>query len=160
MKANKAVFLARDGTLIVDTGYPRDPNRVAWIDGAPDALRFFESRGYALIVVSNQWRIGRGIVEPADTLAVAKRFQEILMAEGIELRAYYCLHAPDEGCGCRKPQPGMLLEAAKQLRLDLANSITIGDEESDIAAGKAAGTRTLRFHETSWKELLASWPFE
>ena len=136
----RAVFLDRDGTLIVDTHYPSDPAAVALIDGVVGALRKLRELGWALVVVSNQSGVGRGWVTRVQFEAVADRFAAMLAERGVTLDgAYYCLHAPEQGCACRKPAPGALLLAADELGLDLARSAIVGDKPSDIEAGRAAG---------------------
>lgn len=142
----RALFLDRDGTIIVDVGYPRDPGQVALLPGAADALRELSAHA-ALVIVSNQSGIARGRITPAEAVAVHARTVELLADAGVMLaRAYYCPHGPDDGCRCRKPAPGMLLDAAADLGLDLARSIVVGDKASDVEAGRAAGCRAaLRF---------------
>ena len=136
-----AVFLDRDGTLIVDVGYPRDPARVEILPGAVEALRDL-AREHALVVISNQSGIARGKITPEEAAAVHDRFVAVFAAEGVTFDGvYYCPHGPDEGCRCRKPAPGMLLDAARDLDLDLARSYVIGDKPSDLEAGIAAGCR-------------------
>lgn len=135
-----AVFLDRDGTLIEDVGYPRDPDRVRLLEGTPGALRRLAAAGLALVVVSNQSGVGRGLITPAEARAVDERFRSQLADQGVVLDgAKYCPHRPDEGCACRKPEPGMLLQAAAELNLDLPASYMIGDKETDIEAGRRAG---------------------
>jgi D-glycero-D-manno-heptose 1,7-bisphosphate phosphatase len=145
-RARRALCLDRDGTLIVDTGYPRDPDAVALIDGAADALRAVP-RDVALVIVSNQSGIARGLITPAQAIAVQARVAARFAALGVRFAAaYWCPHGPDDGCGCRKPAPGLLVRAARDLRLDLARSIAIGDKPSDLDAARAAGCRdAIRF---------------
>lgn len=134
----KALFLDRDGTLIVDVGYPRDPARVEILSGAVEALRGYSD--YALVVISNQSGIARGLITEDEWRAVHERFVELFANEGITFAgSYYCKHGPDDGCACRKPEPGMLRQAARELDLDLAQSIMIGDKPSDVEAGRRAG---------------------
>jgi len=151
-----AVLLDRDGTLIVDVGYPRDPAAVELLPGTPGALRAFREAGFALVVVSNQSGVARGIVSPAEAAAVHARLLERLAEDGIELDgAYYCFHGPGDGCDCRKPEPGMLLRAADELGLSLGRSVMVGDKPSDVEAGRAAGCRSL-LHEGDWDAVLAA----
>lgn len=147
----RAVFLDRDGTLIVDVGYPRDPDAVVLIDGAADALRGLPS-DVALVIVSNQSGLARGLITPAEAAAVAARVGEMFAEAGVRFAgAYHCPHGPDAGCRCRKPAPGMLVQAARELDLDLAASIIVGDKPSDVAAGVAAGCQGgVRF--TNWAD--------
>jgi D-glycero-D-manno-heptose 1,7-bisphosphate phosphatase len=139
-----AVFLDRDGTLIEDVDYPRDPEAVRMLDGAVEALGDLRKAGYRLVVVSNQSGIGRGLVTAEDARRVHERFVAELARHGVELDdVRYCPHAPGEGCNCRKPAPAMLLAAAADLGLDLAASFMIGDKASDVEAGRRAGCRTV-----------------
>jgi D-glycero-D-manno-heptose 1,7-bisphosphate phosphatase len=140
VSASRAVFLDRDGTLIVDVGYPRDPDDVQLLQGVPEGLRSLRSAGFRLVLASNQSGIGRGIVSKDEARAVHGRFTELLAGQGIELDgAKYCPHAPEAGCRCRKPEPGMLLDAARELGLDLEGSWMIGDKASDVEAGRRSG---------------------
>lgn len=142
----RALFVDRDGTLIADVRYPRDPALVELLPGAADALREL-SGSFALVIISNQSGIGRGLVSEAEARAVHDRVIDVFARAGVAFAgAYYCPHAPGAGCSCRKPAPGLFLEAARELDLDLASSIMLGDKASDIAAGRAAGCRhTIRF---------------
>ena len=111
------VFLDRDGTVIEDLGYPREPERISLLPGAAEALRAFARAGLALVVVSNQSGIARGLVTGAEAQAVHERFVELLADEGVALDgAYYCPHGPDDGCECRKPAPGLLLAGRRRAR--------------------------------------------
>jgi histidinol-phosphate phosphatase family protein len=137
--ARPALFLDRDGTIIVDVGYPRDPDRVQLLPGAAEALRSLAARA-ALVIVSNQSGLARGRFTRAEADAVHARVVELLAAAGVTLAgAHYCWHGPDDGCCCRKPAPGLLLAAADALDLDLAASMVVGDKPSDVEAGRAAG---------------------
>lgn len=168
-----AVFLDRDGTIIEDEGYLADASRVRLLPGALDALRAFRERGLALVVVSNQSGIPRGLITPAQHSAVDARVKAILADAGVPLdAAYYCPHLPDAGCACRKPLPGMLEQAAREHGLDLARSLMVGDKMSDVAAGRAAGCVTAllgdgkdaavaapampHHHAADWPSLLSS----
>lgn len=142
-----ALFLDRDGTLIVDVGYPRDPAEVTLMPGAAAALRELAATR-ALVIVSNQSGVGRGRITPAEAAAVHARTARLFADEGVTFAgAYYCFHAPDAGCRCRKPAPGMLLDAARDQGLDLAQSVMLGDKPADVEAGVAAGCRdAILFH--------------
>ena len=147
--SGRALFLDRDGTLIVDVGYPRDPAQVELLPGAVASLRDLE-RDWALVIVSNQSGIGRGLISPAQAEAVDARVRELFAAAGISFAGvYYCPHAPDAGCACRKPRPGMLEQAAREHDLDLAASVIVGDKPSDVEAGRAVGARGVLF-EGDW----------
>jgi histidinol-phosphate phosphatase family protein len=139
-----AVFLDRDGTLIHDVGYPKDPESVRLLDGAAEALAALRRTGFRLVVVSNQSGIARGLVTPAEAAAVHERFVGELAREGAEVDdARYCPHGPEDGCSCRKPEVGLLISAANELGLDPDSSFAIGDKESDVEAGRRAGCRTI-----------------
>jgi histidinol-phosphate phosphatase family protein len=143
----RALFLDRDGTLMVDTGYVRDPADVALLPGAAELLREARRLGFAIIVVSNQSGVARGIVTPAALEAVERRFEELLANEGAAIDAiHFCLHGPDDGCPCRKPGPALLVDAATARGIDLERSIMVGDRESDVLAGKSAGCMAVLLH--------------
>jgi D,D-heptose 1,7-bisphosphate phosphatase len=140
-----AVFLDRDGTLIVDTGYVSDPAMVSVLPGVPEGLARLKNAGFQLVIVTNQSGIGRGYFTVKDYEAVHARFLELLGQDVFD-GVYYCPDHPKDATPRRKPGPGMLLEAARNLDLDLARSWTIGDREGDLLAGIAAGTRTVLIH--------------
>jgi D-glycero-D-manno-heptose 1,7-bisphosphate phosphatase len=155
MSGRAAVFLDRDGTLIDDVGYISDPDDVRLVPGAADALRVLRDDGFALVVVSNQSGIGRGLTTQEQADAVHRRFLEELEAAGAAIDAtYYCPHTPDDGCPCRKPLPGLILDAARELELDLERSTTVGNSAVDVAAGEAAGTRTILLGQGEWPQAV------
>jgi len=134
------LFLDRDGTLMEDPGYVSHPDQVRLIPGIAATLKRFREAGYALVIVTNQSGIGRGLYTWDDYDAVAARLEELLAAEGVAFDAVLaCGHAPDEGCSWRKPAPGMIREAATLLALDLERSLLVGDKLSDLEAAAAAG---------------------
>jgi len=139
-----ALLLDRDGTLMDDVGYPNDPARVRLIPGAAAAVRALARLGFVPAVVSNQSGIGRGLITPAQAAAVHDRFVDLFAKEsGLKLPCFYCPHGPDVGCDCRKPKPGLLIQAKRALGLTGRPCATIGDKPSDVAAGKAAGAATV-----------------
>ena len=143
--SGRALFLDRDGTLIVDVGYPKDPAQVELLPGAAESLRDLE-RDWALVIISNQSGIGRGLITFDEANAVHDRMVELFEAEGIAFAGvYYCPHAPETGCACRKPAPGLLQQAARELDLDLTASVIVGDKPSDVEAGLAVGARGVLF---------------
>jgi histidinol-phosphate phosphatase family protein len=149
-----AVFLDRDGTVIRDASYPRDPGEVSLLPGAVEALSTIAASGFRIVVVSNQSGIGRGLVSPEEADAVHDRFAAVLQEAGVRIDgAYYCPHSPDDGCDCRKPAPGLLLRAAEELDIDLASSIMVGDKDSDLEAGRRAGCSAVRFR-GDWAEVV------
>jgi histidinol-phosphate phosphatase family protein len=141
----RAVFLDRDDTLNHDPGYLRDPEQLELLPGVADALATLQTRGFVLIVVTNQSGVGRGYYPIEATHAVNARMSELLAAAGVTIARYeICPHAPDDGCDCRKPSPKMILGAAAALEVDCRQSWMVGDKESDVEAGIAAGCRTVR----------------
>ena len=140
----RALFLDRDGTLMIDTGYVRDPNDVVLLPGVVDGLRAARELGFELVVVSNQSGVARGLISQAQLAAVQGRLEELLRIEGVSLDLVsFCQHGPDDACGCRKPRPGMLLEAADARGIDLTQSVMVGDSPRDVAAGHEAGCTTI-----------------
>ena len=151
----RALFLDRDGTLILDVGYPRDPALVEPLPGAIEALRELQQT-WTLVIVSNQSGIARGLISQAEANAVHARVIEMFAESGVTFAgAYYCPHAVDAGCRCRKPAPGMLLDAAAEHGLDLATSAMVGDRASDLEAGRNAGVPTLVMF-ASWAQVAKS----
>ncbi len=137
-----AVFLDRDGTLMHEVHYCRDPADVRLFDGSVEALQQLKAAGYRLVMVTNQSGIARGLLTVADFEAVQARFFEMLGTDLIEA-TYMCPDGPDAPSARRKPAPGMLLEAARDLGLDLARSWMVGDKAADVQCGLAAGTRAV-----------------
>ncbi len=147
-EGRQAVFLDRDGTLIADPGYLRDPDQVKLLPGAAAALAALAERGYLLVLVSNQSGVGRGLITAEEARRVHSRFVALLAEAGVTLDgAYYCPHTPEAGCACRKPRPGLLLDAAREHGIDLRRSVMIGNAESDVGAGTAAGASTILLRE-------------
>jgi D-glycero-D-manno-heptose 1,7-bisphosphate phosphatase len=142
--AARALFLDRDGTLMVDTGYVRDPNDVALLPGVPEGLREAHALGFELVVISNQSGVARGIITEEQLAAVESRFEALLAEHGVTFDlVLFCKHGPDDGCPCRKPAPGLLHDAARARNIDLSRSIMVGDRASDVAAGRAVGCTTV-----------------
>lgn len=138
----KAVFLDRDGTLNEDPGYLNDPNAVKILETVPEALAKLKAAGFLPIVVSNQSGINRGLVSPENLPKIHDKINSYLRpAGGVIFDFIPCIHKPDDGCDCRKPKPGLLLEAQKKFNLDLSRSYMIGDKASDIGAAKNAGVK-------------------
>jgi D-glycero-D-manno-heptose 1,7-bisphosphate phosphatase len=140
-----AVFLDRDGVLnrvYVREGMPHPPDSVQQFEllpGAADAVRRLHAAGFALVVVTNQPDVARGTQTRAGVEAIHARLREELPM----LDVMTCFHDDDDHCTCRKPKPGMLLEAARRWRLDLEQSFLVGDRWRDVLAGEAAGCRTI-----------------
>jgi D-glycero-D-manno-heptose 1,7-bisphosphate phosphatase len=137
-----AVFFDRDGTLIGDVHYCKDPALVRAAPGAIECLRRVRAAGFRTVIITNQSGIGRGIISAAEYAAVHARTLEVLGAELIDA-TYFCPDAPDHASSHRKPEPGMVLDAARDLHLDLSRSWFVGDKAVDIECGRRAGTRTV-----------------
>ena len=147
-----AVFLDRDGVLIEDVHLLTRPDQIVVLPGVPEALKKLAAAGFKLIVVSNQPVVARGLVSEQDVRAVHEHMESLLRCDGSPpLDAiYFCPHHPNAtlvsyrvDCDCRKPKPGMFLQAARELDIDLQASFTVGDRITDIIAGAKAGCRTV-----------------
>lgn len=137
-----AVFLDRDGTLMEDPGYVGDPALVKLIPGVPDALRQLKAAGYELVMITNQSGIGRGKFTEKDFEAVQARLFELLGSDLIST-TYMCPDVSGIPSLRRKPSPEMILEAGRDLDLDLQRSWMIGDKDIDVQCGRNAGTRSI-----------------
>jgi D-glycero-D-manno-heptose 1,7-bisphosphate phosphatase len=141
-----AILLDRDGTLMYDTGYPKDPSEVRLIPDVCEALGQLHAQGYALVIISNQSGVGRGMMTIDQVQSVHARLEECLAGGGVRLDGvYYCYDSPSAASEFRKPGTGMLLQAQRELGLCLAKSFMIGDKGSDVEAGKKVGCRTILF---------------
>jgi D-glycero-D-manno-heptose 1,7-bisphosphate phosphatase len=140
-----AVFLDRDGTIVVDKHYLADADGLELLPNAAAGLRELQDLGGRLVVVTNQSGVGRGYFDEAALAAMNARLEELLAAEGVELAGIYaCPHAPDAGCDCRKPATGLFTRAGDELGLELEGSFVVGDGESDVEAGARIGATTIR----------------
>lgn len=142
----KAVFLDRDGTLIVEPPDERvdNLNDLHLLPDTLKALKLLATLDYGVIEVTNQAGIGEGRISRADFERINNAFLDLTEATGLKiLKIYVCPHRPEDNCVCRKPKPFLILEAAKEFDIDLAESWVIGDRESDILAGVNAGTKTI-----------------
>jgi D-glycero-D-manno-heptose 1,7-bisphosphate phosphatase len=139
---NRAVFLDRDGTLIVEKKYLSDPAQRIWIPGVPPALRCLQEAGFLLFVVTNQSGIGRGYYTVADMERVHARLSADLGQAGVYLRKiYFAPEAPDQPSRGRKPSPQFLWDARDEFGLDLSASYMIGDKRIDLECGWNAGIK-------------------
>jgi len=135
-----ALFVDRDGTLIEERHHLSDPEGVALLPGAAQALRAARAQGHPVVVVSNQAGVGRGLFPESRVHEVMARVRTLLRADGVELDAVrHCPHAPEAGCDCRKPGTRLFREAAEDLRLSLRHSAMVGDKWIDVEAGRATG---------------------
>lgn len=167
----KAIFLDRDGTINEYVGFLRNIDQFKLIDGVTAAIKKINQSGYLAIVVSNQPVIARGEVTLEELQEIHNKMETLLGQDGAYIDAiYYCPHHPDKGfegerleykvdCSCRKPKPGMLLEAASKYNIDLSQSWMVGDSKNDVEAGKAAGCKVAyigaeEFDVCTYKSLL------
>src|SRR5919198_1966708 len=149
--ARRAVFLDRDGTLIEEAGYLDRLERLVFYPWSVDAVRVLNRAGFAVVVVTNQAGIARGIFPEAFVADAHDHVRTRLEAGGARGDGfYYCPHHPDatvaeyrKACDCRKPQPGLLRRAAADLDLDLGRSFVVGDRWHDLEAGRAVGARAV-----------------
>ncbi|TDQ56290.1 D-alpha,beta-D-heptose 1,7-bisphosphate phosphatase [Mesocricetibacter intestinalis] len=142
----KAIFLDRDGTLNIDHGYVHDIDNFQFIEGSIEALKTLKEMGYLLVLVTNQSGIARGYFSEQEFLQLTEWMDWSLADRGVDLDGiYYCPHHIEgkgeyrQQCDCRKPAPGMLLQAIKELKIDPQMSVMIGDKPEDIQAGERAG---------------------
>ncbi len=140
MRLKRAIFLDRDGTLNQDAGYTHRISDWVWLPNAIEGLKKFQDAGWLLVVASNQSGIGRGLYNWQTLKELESWLDRQLALAGVKISGwYYCPHLPADRCACRKPEPGLLLEAAGELGIDLENSWMLGDRQGDIEAGMAAG---------------------
>ena len=138
----KAVFLDRDGVINKEKNYLYQKKDFEFIDGVFEACRYFQKIGYQLIVVTNQSGIARSYYQKEDFYKLTKWMLKQFENQGIKiLDVFFCPHGPDSTCNCRKPKPGMLLEAREKHKIDMKNSWMIGDKEADVGAANAAGIK-------------------
>ena len=162
----KAVFLDRDGTINKYVGFLRNIDEFELIDGVADAIKKINASGYLAVVVTNQPVIARGEVSFEELEEIHNKMETLLGKEGAYLDAiYFCPHHPHKGyegerpelkvdCDCRKPKPGMLLKAAQDFNIDLAQSWMVGDGENDIKAGQNAGCQTALIGSESYGQTV------
>jgi len=159
----RALFLDRDGTIIRNRPYLDTPAGIKLLPNAVRGLKAWIRAGYVPIVVTNQSGIARGLFTRRRLDEIHRKLKALLRARGVELGGiYFCPHHPEgkvrrfsRKCGCRKPKPGLLRRAARERKIDLRASVTIGDSATDVAAGRAAGTRTIQLGVDA-KDLLAA----
>lgn len=160
---NKAVFIDKDGTLIQNVPYNVNPDLIKLDKDAIFLLQQLQKHDYLLVVISNQAGVAKGYFEEKDLAKVNTRIAALLQEAGIEIDAfYYCPHHPDGviaeyavKCDCRKPAPGLLLQAASALEIDLSGSWMIGDILNDVEAGHRAGCKSIFYdcgNETDWEK--------
>lgn len=148
---DRAVFLDRDGTINTEVNYLNNIDQLKLIDGTPEAIQILNNMSFRVIVITNQAAVARGFLSEDYLQKINQTLCNMLAEKDAKIDAiYYCPHHPTAGkgrylqdCDCRKPRPGMLLQAAKAWQIDLTQSYVIGDKLSDLQAGQAAGCRTI-----------------
>jgi len=140
MEKTKVFFIDRDGVINKEIGYLHEIAKFEFIDGVIEALKYIQNKGFKIIVITNQSGIGRGMYSREKFLELNKWMIDFLSTQGVKiLDVFYCPHSPEERCTCRKPLPGMFLEAIKKYDIDIEMSWSIGDKETDIQAAKSSG---------------------
>jgi histidinol-phosphate phosphatase family protein len=144
----RAAFLDRDGVLNRRAGphdYVKSPAEFAWLAGAREGVLRLNREGWLVLVVSNQRGVARGLMSAADVEAIHARALRELAELGARVDGfYYCPHGDEDACACRKPQPGLILRAAREWNVDLGASFLVGDDERDVEAARRAGVRGHR----------------
>jgi D-glycero-D-manno-heptose 1,7-bisphosphate phosphatase len=140
-----AVFLDRDGVLIENrSDYVKSWEEVEFLEGALEAMRRLAAVDAPIVMITNQSAVGRGLLAHTDAIALNDRIIEVVTAHGGRIdRTYMCPHHPQENCDCRKPAPGMVLQAARELHLDLSQSFLVGDAITDMEAAHAVGAQGI-----------------
>jgi D-glycero-D-manno-heptose 1,7-bisphosphate phosphatase len=152
-QAGRAVILDRDGVLNLDTGHVGDSTQFQWNEGAAEAVRWLNDQGVPVVVATNQAGIAKGLYSEADFRELMSWVDAQLAAQGAHLDGvYYCPHHPTDGvppylvdCACRKPKPGLLLEAIADLAVAPSACVMVGDRDSDRAAAGAAGVPFVHY---------------
>ena len=137
-----ALFLDRDGVVNVEKNYLYKPSDFEFVDGIVELCAHYQDAGYLLVIVTNQSGIARGYYTTEQFLALTTFMEDAFATQGVKIaKTYFCPHHPDitGECECRKPKPGMLLQAAQEFKIDLASSLMVGDKERDIEAALNAG---------------------
>ena len=154
-----AVFMDRDGTIMEDTHYCSNPKDVRIFPGVAEALRRLKSRGFKLIVITNQSGIGRGLFTLDQYRAVEGELLRQL-GDGLIDATYYCPDVPGQPSNCRKPAPGMVVQATRDHQIDLSRSFLVGDKEIDVGCAHNAGVRAIRVRtgiQPDIKGTMADW---
>ena len=148
---NKAIFMDRDGTIVEDVGYMNSPDQIRFIPGSIEAIKMLYQAGYKVVVITNQAGVARGLVTEDMLQTIDKTMHKWILNGGAHLDGiYYCPHHPEHGvypykqtCECRKPHPGLIKRAKRDLEIDLTQSFMIGDKATDVEAGKRVGIKTV-----------------
>jgi D-glycero-D-manno-heptose 1,7-bisphosphate phosphatase len=141
---DKVIILDRDGTIVVDRHYLSDPEELEFEQEAAIGLRKMRDLGFRLVIITNQSGIARGFFSLSRLDEIHAKLKQMLSSIGIALAGiYFCPHAPDDACDCRKPQLRLMRQASEDLGFDMSQAIVIGDKESDVEFGRLAGAVTM-----------------
>jgi len=150
--ANRAVFIDRDGTINVNFGYISNPDDFKIYPGVKEGIRLLKEKGFKIVVITNQSGIARGYFSEETLEKIHEKMKsEISQEEDIIDAIYYCPHHPDEKCNCRKPNPGLIEKARKDLDIDTKKSFIIGDRMLDVEAGFKTHCKTVLVPENKEK---------
>jgi len=140
-----AVFLDRDGVINENReDYVKSLDELKLLPGAVEAIARLSGAGFRIVIVSNQQGVGRGLIQTETLELINRKILDELAAIGAAVAGiYYCPHLKEEDCECRKPKPGLLIRASKELGVDLARSVLIGDSPRDVEAGRSVGSLTI-----------------
>lgn len=142
--SRRFVLLDRDGTINEEVHHLSDPDQLALVPGSLEALRGLRALGLGLVVLTNQANVGRRLLAEERLAEIHDRLASMLAGGGVELDAIYvCPHAPEDGCECRKPKPGMALAAAADHGFDTREAFVVGDHAADMGLGRAIGATTI-----------------
>ena len=152
-KKKKALFLDRDGIINIDYGHVHKIEDFKFTDSIFDLCKKYQEEGYLLIVVTNQAGIGKGLYQEDDFLKLNQYMIDEFKKNDINItKVYYCPHKPEDDCECRKPKPGLFIQAIKDYNIDVNESVAIGDKITDLEAAHNAGIRNLYFKKTRYDE--------
>ena len=157
--AGYTVFLDRDGVINHDSdAYIKHPDEFHFIPKTPDAIALLNAGGFQVILITNQSAVGRGMISDRTLDTIFKKMVLGVEQAGGRIKdIFFCPHAPDQGCNCRKPRPGMILQAVDRHGIDLKKAFMIGDSAKDIECGKNAGcAKTILVKTGNWKRALAA----
>lgn len=144
-RGRRFALLDRDGTVVIDKIYLSDPAGLEFAPGVIEGLRLMRDAGLRFVMVTNQSGVARGFFDEETLARVHRRLREMLAQEGVDLEAiYHCPHGPSDGCRCRKPQPGLVLDAMADFGFAPDEAVLIGDSEADMGAAAAAGVIGIR----------------
>jgi D-glycero-D-manno-heptose 1,7-bisphosphate phosphatase len=155
----RLIFLDRDGTLIHEKVYLKDPRKVRLLAGTVSGLKALKRAGWAPVLLTNQSGVGRGLLTRQDVDRVHRRLQQLLGARGVRLAGvYWCPHHPDAGCACRKPKLKLVRKASRDLGIPWRGSFSVGDKWSDVAIGRRTGGKGVLVLTGYGRRMLAKNP--